>query len=402
MRILYKISDYSLLLIWILQSCFILLLTSLNPNHYTTIDSHYYLESAQNILSGNGYSTFQNKQYIWNSTFPPGYALAIALISFLTKTNVFVASKLVNLIASAVWLISLKRWFGNNRAVAIALILLTGSFLKLWVHSWSEPLFLVILFSWTYHFYRMSTRENLPVVNMVSFFMLGILLILTRYAGIFIIPLTFLYGLIGVVKREKSKTLLYIILASGWALTFGGYLWINFILSGEWFGGGRFEAKMRPVENVNIFIKGLLNELLIIRNTDFLTVNTLFCVSLTMQVLLLVLISQQITANVNLKKVISIRSYFLTTAVFYLFFLFLVRLFSPFDQPGYRLLAPFSFLILISVLLSWRTKKKKNLLKYLLIFLIVLSWMDLIPQQGFKIKALKAVLYIGISDYQSF
>ncbi|MDQ6481254.1 hypothetical protein [Dyadobacter sp. LHD-138] len=389
MRISSNISGYASTFIWLLQSGMIVLLAGINPNHYTTIDSHYYLESAHNILLGRGYSIFQNKQYIWNSTFPPGYPLAIAMVSFLTKTNVLVASKLVNLIASAIWIICLKRRFGNHKATIIACILLIGSFLKLWVHSWSEPLFLVILFCWTYHFSQLDTGENLQKRRILYVFSLGLFLILTRYAGIFIIPITFIYALICLARKEKSKTFLYTALAFGWAIFFGGYLWVNFNMSDEWFGGGRLGTTIRVIENLNAFTRGLLNALLMIRNTDFSTIDILFCLGLMIQVSLLVLIIQQTIRNhLWQKKSVSIIFHFPIIAIAYLLFLFIIRIFSPFDEPGYRLLSPFSFLILNGILLSVHAEKITNPLKYLLIAFIIASWLNLVPQQGFKMKIL--------------
>lgn len=392
MRISSKISDYASALTWLLQCSMILLLVCINPNHYTTIDSQYYLESAHNILSGEGYSIFQNKQYIWNSTFPPGYPLAIAMVSFLTQTNVLIASKLVNLIASAIWIICLKRWFGDHKATIIACVLLIGSFVKLWAHSWSEPLFLVVLFCWTYHFSQLDTGENLQKRIMLNVFSLGLLLILTRYAGIFIIPHTFIYALICLSKGEKLKALWYAALAFGWAIFFGGYLLVNFNLSGEWFGGSRLGTTIHVIENLNAFTRGLLNALLLIRNTDFSTIDILFCLGLMIQAPLLVLIIQQAVENrLWQKKPASIIYHFPLIAISYLLFLFIIRIFSPFDEPGYRLLSPFSFLTLNGILLSVHAEKITNSLKYLLIALIIASWLNPVPQQDFKMKAL--ILY---------
>ena len=390
MRILSKIAPYLPALIWLLQSSLIVLLACINPNHYTTIDSRYYLESANNILSGNGYSVFHNKQYIWNSTFPPGYPLAIVVVSFLTQTNALIASKLVNIIASAIWIFCLKRWFGNTRTTVLTCTLLIGSFLKLWTHSWSEPLFLVILFCWTYHFCQLYIGENLSKTRIFSISSLGVLLIFTRYAGIFIIPLAFLYGFICLLKKEKSRAVTFAALASGWASFFAGYLWTNMKLSGEWFGGKRFRTTINFTENINVFIKGLLNELLMLRDSNFLTIDSLFLSGLIIQGLLSIFIIKQIVKRPGyLKQPGSIISHFLITASFYLFFLFSVRIFSPFDEPGYRLLSPFSFLILNSILLSIHIEKMTSLLKYLLAVLIIFSWIDLLPHRDFKIKILK-------------
>ncbi|WP_254562715.1 hypothetical protein [Dyadobacter diqingensis] len=395
-----KISRYFPALIWLLHSSLVVMLVCINPNHYTTTDSHYYLESAHNILSGNGYSVFQNKQHIWNSTFPPAYPLAIVMVSFLTQTNVLIASKLVNIISLATWIICLKRWFGNIRTTLLASTLLTGSFLKLWSHSWSEPLFIITLFCWTYHFCQLYTGENLSKSRVFKIFSLGLLLIFTRYAGIFIVPFTFLYGLICFLKKEKSRALTFAALASGWAGFFAGYLWINMKLSGEWFGGERFGTTINFTENLIVFVKGLLNELLMIRDTNFLSIDMLFLSGLIIQGLLFIFIIKQVIRHRTYpKQPASITSHFLIIGITYLFFLFTVRIFSPFDEPGYRLLAPFSFLILNGLLLSIRTEKMTSLLKYLLAVLIIFSWVDLLPHRDFKIEILKQSFTIKICRF---
>ncbi len=145
--------NYHLFLLWLFHSSLILFLAYINPNHYTTIDSQYYLESAKNILEGHSYTIREENGFHWNGTFPAGYSLAIALVSFCAKINVLWASKIVNIVATGIWFFFLNLWFGRNKSVLIGCILLLGSFLKLWPHTWSEPLFLVILFCWTYQSY---------------------------------------------------------------------------------------------------------------------------------------------------------------------------------------------------------------------------------------------------------
>jgi len=125
-----KIRDYHLFLIWLLHSAIILFLAYINPNHYTTIDSRYYLESAANLLSGDGYTVIENSFHCWNSTFPIGYSLAISIVSILTGTHVPIASKLVNIAASGIWMIYLSHWLGE-KSIMLSCILFFGSFLKL-------------------------------------------------------------------------------------------------------------------------------------------------------------------------------------------------------------------------------------------------------------------------------
>ena len=81
----------------------------------------------------------------------------------------------------------------------------------------------------------------------------------------------------------------------------------------------------------------------------------------------------------------------------YLFFLFIARLFSPFDDPGYRLLAPYSFLALNGFCLILDFDQFSKRLKYATFFLIIFSWLDLLPRQNVDIKLLQ--VFSALSDF---
>ena len=66
--------------LWLIQSTLVLALAWINPNHFTTIDSGYYLAAAQNLLDGRGYVVREEGRLVWNGTFPLGYPVAIALV----------------------------------------------------------------------------------------------------------------------------------------------------------------------------------------------------------------------------------------------------------------------------------------------------------------------------------
>jgi len=378
-----KTPDYVLGLIWLLHTLIVLLLARINPNHYTTIDSQYYLESATNILSGNGCSMRYDHFPTWNSTFPMGYPVAISIVSLLTGTNVLVASKLVNTMACGLWLILLNRWFGTSKAVFVSGILFLGPFLKLWAHTWSEPLFLTILFCWTYQLYIIITRLKTSKKRLLAVFLLGLLLISVRYAGIFIIPLALLICINLLQKKDYSKAVLSLWLAIGWTTYFFVYLFLNKYRSGTWYGGQRLNGNFFITENAASFLKGLLNELLLWDINPDVAGNTVIILSVL-----------QIAAGLFffyhvVKKLRPLAAHFWLVAVCYLLFLFAARIFSPFDEPGYRLLAPCSFLILIGCCISVESDYLSKKVKYLLFAIILFSWLDLMPRRNTEIKLLQ-------------
>lgn len=375
--------NYPLLLLWLLHSCLILFLAYINPNHYTTVDSHYYLQSAGNIIAGHGYTILESNNYQWNGTFPIGYPAAIALVSIITKTKVLWASKIVNAGASGIWLFFLHRWFGKKKSVVIGCTLLLGSFLKLWAHTWSEPLFLVILSCWMYHFHYLNNSPDLSKTRIIHVFSLGLSLILVRYAGIVIIPLTFCYAVYWVYKKDNNKSLLFGLLAFLWSISFVCYLYLNKYQSGDWYGGVRFGDIILITDNFIVFSKGILNEALLIRDFDFQSFDLLFLAGTAFQSLIIIFAAKQLAQKFVLSMWIKSS---LIAAFSYLIFLFTIRLFSHFDEPGYRLLSPFTFLVLCGLLNSIPEEKLTIQLKNLFIVFIVFSWVEIIPKNDLEKK----------------
>jgi len=387
-----KISVPDLVWVWLFHTSLILLLTALNPNHYTTTDSRYYLESAENISAGKGYTILENNSYKWNSTFPIGYPVTISIVSLLTQTSVLIASKLVNILASGVWLICLNRWFGKKKAVILGCILMLGPFLKLWAHTWSEPLFLIVLFSWTYHFYQSGRISHCSVSKTSYLFILGITLISIRYAGLFIIPLSLLYAFYKLLKKEKSTALYLTLLTFGWIVYLVGYFQWSKYQSQSYFGENRFEGNIVFTQNFFLFSKGILNEIFLLRDMDFQSPDILCYCALFIQIIILTALFKQLTSKkVFDKKPSSETLHFGITSLAYLIFLFIIRIFSQFDEPGYRLLAPFSFLLISGFMMYIPVQKFSRTVRYLLLLLVVFSWMDIAPSQNFKGKLLKSL-----------
>ncbi|MCF0057630.1 hypothetical protein [Dyadobacter sp. CY356] len=371
--------NYQLIALWIFHSILVLFLAYINPNHYTTIDSHYYLESAENILDGRGYTIFAENEFKWNGTFPAGYSLAIAFVSLLTKINVLWASKIVNIIASGIWFFFLNLWFGRKQSFLIGCILLSGSFLKLWAHTWSEPLFLVILFYWVYQLFKLKNSTELSIPKLASVLLLGFLLMFVRYAGTFIIPLSLGYSIYYFWKNENRKSLLALILSISWLAGFLFYLLLNYQKSGELFGGTRFDGNILIGKNVISFAKGLINEISIFGNFAFHSLEVFSLIGIAFQILMVVLIIKEL----RLKFVITHwTKHTFIIAFFYLIFLFTLRIFSQFDEPGYRLLSPFTFLIFCGLVCGISEEQITGRLKNLLIVFVVFSWVELIPIDG--------------------
>lgn len=375
-----------LVLIWLGQSALVLVLAYLNPNHFTTIDSGYYLESATHLLRGEGHTYLANGRLIWNGIFPIGYPATIALVALLTGLSPLWASKVVNLLASAVFLYLLRRWFGERKAVITGCILLLGQFVKLWVHTWSEPVFLVLLFAWACLFF------NAPK-SYVLIFLLGIALMLVRYAGIFIIPFSIAIAGVNFWKREKLYAYGRLLLGLGWAAIMGGYFYYNFTQSGEWYGGARFTGSEPFLQSIAQFGQGLLNEFFLFRDTNFIQFDLLFTIGLFVQIVVIFVFFIKYNSLILLPGT---PVHFAWKAAFaYLIFLLTIRLFSPFDAPGYRLLAPFSFLFFWGILYrvpEWVFTGKRTIIGGVV---LVASWLHLLPQSDLEAKLESLWIWLG-------
>jgi hypothetical protein len=368
---------YSVPALWLAQASLVLLLAWANPNHFTTIDSGYYLASAQYLLEGRGYLMQEaNGQLVWNGTFPPGYPALIALVALLTQLPVLWASKILNLLAAAGLLVFIFRKSGKRPALLMGALLLLGPFVKLWAHTWSEPLFLVLLLVWVYSFFQ----EPAPFGTTL---LLGLSLMGVRYAGVFIVPLAGTAALYWIFKKNNPQAQRAAGLGTLWALSFAGYLWLNYQLSGEWSGGDRLSGRDSLGQVVLLFGKGLLNEVFLLRDATFESGDVLFWLGAGLQLGLMALLGRQLTRAGTLPPDESTHLLLpplWLTASTYLLFLFGLRLFSPFDAPGYRLLSPCTFLFLWGVLLRLAPYLSITRIKYLALALLLASWLHLLPQ----------------------
>jgi hypothetical protein len=357
-------------LLWMVQGVAIGLLTLVNPNSYTTVDSTYYLSAAENLYSGNGYAIEENGQLVWNGHFPPGYTILIVLLKYAGKTSFLISSKLVNWIASGVLLLFVRAKYNTEAAIAFGLYLCSGVALKIWVHTWSEPLFICILIIWCHYFLGKSQKKILKL------FVLGSLLILVRYAGIFIIPIILLYGQTEKCHKARQNSW---VLAALLTIVFVSILVINYAQSGELYGGDRFTNQTPFTENLYLFVIAFVNELLLIRDFGKNGLDALCTAGIILQAIWMFWMLRtggQLRYNLKVawRKVFP----YFKIAISYLLFLFLVRLISPFDAPGFRLLAPFTFLMGAGLL--YQSTEMNNPRKYVpWIVLILLSWMHLLP-----------------------
>ena len=394
------------------------ILIVLNPTHFTSVDSGYYLQSAANLLAGRGYVMEDNGRWVWNGTFPIGYSALIAVLSTITGLPVLWASKLINgmglVLSAMLWL----RRIGPGRTIWLLSVWWTGGFLRILAYTWSETLFLVLLAEWVWGLNRFLKTTTLRWA--IRLVLLSFGLFLVRYIGGYTLGFMMLLAIAIYLTPNRVHSLLRIdvnlrtaralLTISSICLTgMGAYGWLNHRLSGSLYGGDRFLPTESASSLVVLFARSIGNEFLLIR--DFLPAgaNELAWVGVAIQLVWLWLLYQQFSQQplasgplrrLNPSSTVTLVRLFVLIGGLYVFVLFGLRVVSPFSGPNTRLMAPATFCILTAGLLwvgtadaAWQRK-----LRPYWIGLLICSWLQLLPQVDFSAKMAQVRALISATD----
>ncbi|AXE17728.1 hypothetical protein DR864_08265 [Runella rosea] len=350
--------------------------------YFLTPDSHFYLEAAQNLLSGKGYViTFEGKE-TFCAIWPMGYSSLIATVAFLTTFSTEIASKIVNLFALAgcFWLI-LRRF--HDKAWFVSLGFLASSLIQLYTNTWSETVFILFVLGFAMFFSptdRASQwqKEGSVIFAAAAFF--------TRYAGIFL--------LIPLLLRRQYKAAFYFV------VLMAGYLFFNFYHTGTYTGGHGFWPTEPFNQRLWRGMRGLGEELLFfaVRDWDFKNLGLsdsvkwfIYGVAL-LQWVLIGLIVRHVVYFLRLTKKIKINADnmtkfmmqdpFFLIAISYLLFTIVVYLTDESIESLYfRRLAPSSLLFTLGIL-AWVSQQKQlfERTKWLFVAFFALSIIHSIPK----------------------
>ncbi|GAA4397528.1 hypothetical protein GCM10023187_07090 [Nibrella viscosa] len=370
-------------------------LVAVNPTHFTSIDSGYYLQSAENLLDGRGYVVLEDGHYTWNGVFPIGYSGLIALFSFITSLPVLLSSKVINWLAIGIstWL-----WYKRLGAVRTGWLLsiwLLGSFLRIATYTWSETVFLVLLAEVVWAFHQQLAHPSIR--HTLILLVLGLLLFGVRYVG------GYIFGLLGAIALghqlwpqkvfswlggslpQTAGNRLTLVTISG-LVGMGFYFWLNSRFTDSPYGGERFHEAETGGSLLPLFLLALVNEVLLIR--DFISdeSNTLAWIGVGIQVtwlLALINVFKRIPPAAGSRDTQRLQKLLVSFGGLYLIILFALRIFSPFAGPTARLMAPFTFCMLFAAML-WLTEPGRQLwektFRPFWIVLLVCSWLQLFPQ----------------------
>jgi len=208
---------------------------------YIFDDTMYYLRAAQSILNGHGFSVYAEAGWdnIYFSQWPIGYPFLIACVSFITRTEVYLASKILTILtlAGIFGLLYLKF---KKRAWIYALIMVCyPSFLKDFYNSLSEQLFLFGSLLLAFEIIDVISKVNPKIYHYFNILIACLLMFFVRYVGIQaigILGLIIIHFIVIQIIMKKSMLKKIIPLTAVLFIVFVvciGYFYLNYINTGN-------------------------------------------------------------------------------------------------------------------------------------------------------------------------
>jgi hypothetical protein len=214
---------------------------------YISPDSTNYLRAAQAIRNGYGFyvNTEAGDATTWFSIWPIGYPAMIALVSLLTNTEIYLASKILSVVILAfIYLVLYCRF--KKTAWIYALVTLNFGFLQIFWYTWSEQPFILGLIWLSLAVSDFIKAERITWLHAVSLGFASLFLFFSRYIGTFsvgIIGLLVLYYLFTGISRHKrehtKKAAFLCITATLVSAVIIAYLYTNYTKSGYFTGTAR-------------------------------------------------------------------------------------------------------------------------------------------------------------------
>ena len=328
-----------------------------------TLDSIKYLRSAQSILDGNWlfYNASAGDSEYFRGAFPPGTALLIAAISFITSADVYVALIILSIISVLAIILMLRISFAA-KSWFLVLSLFSLSFLKISSFAWSEKFFLVGILWFGISLVKVMQEDKPRKAHYISLFLASLFSFFIRFIGVFLIGVLGVFILLYLIKYYKSKDkrfskksmcLLMVALLS--TILIGGYLLYNKTMTGYFTGVARIPAPESIFENAKSFIRAAKIEFenFFLLWLDGSVINAmLFALLLALLFYLKNIINyfkKTIHTNINKNKVTA--AIFFVMGLIYMGILIILRFRNQFDPFNYRLLYCGTFLITLAILL---------------------------------------------------
>lgn len=348
-------TPFVLISIYLLSVLTISLRVAVEPGHYTTPDSGYYLAAAESIMEGEGLwikpaaaglnDTVDERMYL--AIFPAGYPLLIAAVSAVTGLPPLPASKIVNLIFLGLTIWLLWKWIGYLAWVP-SLYFFSYAMLEVYSHTWSEGPFMFFVVLLCYFL----DKNRIGPGNALSFLWIFLLLasiFLLRYAGVIFFGVVSGWMIFHFYKKEYRRSLHYLVgMVMSGILVFA-YLFNNLQLTGYYTGMERVDLDEEPIIYFSgMVMEGLFNVFLIPRNYWGQWEPVLLFVIAVQLIVLLVVVRKSKEAELTFVASARAKSA-LAVALTYLVGIIVMVKVVPVDSLNYRLLAPFSMLFYLAL-----------------------------------------------------
>ncbi|GAB4395128.1 MAG: hypothetical protein OHK0053_00180 [Microscillaceae bacterium] len=369
----------------------IALRASVEATHYTSPDSRFYFWVAENMKAGNGLSSPDYTGYPFDSgsrlyifsTWPAGYPAFIALVAWIGQISPLVASKVVNMFFLGLLFALFYRWWGKE-AWFPALYFFSYGKLEVYSYTWSEGPFLFFVFWLAFLVAKDSpARQDAGLFLKLSLALMALFML--RYAGLIYFFFVFLFFMHHIQQKYYAKAGHYFVAMLAASLFVLGYFYLNKLHTGHYTGMNRIYPEKESWLTYGFYLlTGLANELSLARNyfhrgyTDWL-----YGGLMALQGGLFWYLYRERRLLRDCFKRPEVRV-LLGMAFFYLAFTMVLRKIQPFDPFNYRILAPFSTPIYVSLMAAVATAESKTyfhkIKPWVLAFMLVSLLMNL-PKQ---------------------
>lgn len=350
-----KRADLLLFLLYIAYCAAIILRVNAEGTGYTSPDSHYYLEAARSLRDGDRFIIRHlygpEGELMYFAAWPIGYPTLITVASFISGLNLFWASKLVNLLFAGLGFLILRQ---INRQYSFVLASIFGAFtvIEMYSYTWSECIFLFGCLYFVMLLYKAYTTGK--IISAYALLATAVFLFLIRYIGFVAGGLILLLALVTWFEgRQKLSKHLFIVFILN-VVFVCAYILHNYYMAGYNTDAQRLTEDMEtPFQVVWLAVQGLTIELFLVRKyylrglPDTLTITTALIQFATGSYIVWLLHEQRKTIIEEFKKNL-ISHVAIVVAFAYLVVLVFLRSISQFDPPNYRLLSPFTFLMLFA------------------------------------------------------
>jgi hypothetical protein len=223
-------------------------------------DSVYYISTARNIASGNGFTSFDGIQMV---LWPPLYPLILAIPDIVLHIDPLSSANIINAIFYGMiiyfsGILLSKHLFSSviYSLLGVIVILFSNALLDLGTMAWSETTFVLLVLIFLVYIQKFLIKNDRS--SFIIFTVTAALACLTRYIGICLILtgslVLFLFYKKSLISRFKIIGLFVLITS----IPIGLWIIRNYSINGR-FSGELYRTKTSWIQNLNLASNTILN-----------------------------------------------------------------------------------------------------------------------------------------------